>query len=85
MKNPLSVPEILEGLNSAKADTKYGCVKALRLVSEQRPEVLYRISISLSTSSSMRTKSSSGTPALRAVTPGARGCFQDKFAAIFKQ
>lgn len=38
--NPRLLPEIMEGLNADKSRVKYGCAKALRLVSEQRPEVL---------------------------------------------
>jgi len=42
MKNPLLIPGILEGLNAEKPRIKYGCAKALRLISEQRPDRLYR-------------------------------------------
>jgi hypothetical protein len=35
------VTEIAEGLNADKPRVKYGCAKALRLISEQRPDLLY--------------------------------------------
>ena len=34
-------PEIAEGLKADKPRVKYGCAKALRLISEQRPDLLY--------------------------------------------
>jgi hypothetical protein len=34
-------PAIIEGLKADKAPIKYGCAKALRIVSEQRPDLLY--------------------------------------------
>jgi hypothetical protein len=34
-------PAIIEGLNANKARIKYGCAKALRIISEQRPDRLY--------------------------------------------
>ena len=42
ISNPRLVPGILEGLNADKPRIKYGCAKALRLVSEQSPDRLYR-------------------------------------------
>ncbi len=42
IKNPLLVPGILQGLSAEKPRIKYGCAKALRLISEQRPDRLYR-------------------------------------------
>lgn len=42
INNPRLVPRILEGLNAEKPRIKYGCAKALRLISEQRPDRLYR-------------------------------------------
>jgi hypothetical protein len=41
IRNPRLIPRILEGLNAEKPRIKYGCAKALRLISEQRPQVLY--------------------------------------------
>jgi hypothetical protein len=41
INDPRPVAQILEGLNADKARIKYGCVKALRLISERRPEALY--------------------------------------------
>jgi hypothetical protein len=41
IRNPGLVRQILEGLNADKPRIKYGCAKALRLISEQRPERLY--------------------------------------------
>jgi hypothetical protein len=41
IKNPRLVPAIIEGLNAAKPRIKYGCAKALCLVSEHRPDLLY--------------------------------------------
>ena len=34
-------PAIIEGLKADKAPIKYGCAKALRIISEQRPDLLY--------------------------------------------
>jgi hypothetical protein len=42
ISKPRLLPEIFEGLNAEKPRIKYGCAKALRLISEQRPQVLYR-------------------------------------------
>lgn len=41
IKNPALLPEVFEGLNYPKADTKYGCEKVLRLISEMEPAILY--------------------------------------------
>jgi hypothetical protein len=35
------LPEITHGLEADKPRVKYGCAKALRLISEERPDVLY--------------------------------------------
>jgi hypothetical protein len=34
-------PAIIEGLKADQAPVKYGCAKALRILSEQRPDLLY--------------------------------------------
>jgi hypothetical protein len=41
IKNHRLFPAIIEGLKADKAPIKYGCAKALRIVSEQRPDLLY--------------------------------------------
>ena len=41
MRNPRRLPEIIRGLHADKPRIKYGCAKALRLLSEQRPDLLY--------------------------------------------
>jgi hypothetical protein len=41
IENPGLFGEIADGLKADKARIKYGCAKALRLVSEQRPDLLY--------------------------------------------
>jgi hypothetical protein len=41
IRNPRLFAEIAEGLKADKPRVKYGCAKALRLISEQRPDVLY--------------------------------------------
>jgi hypothetical protein len=41
IKKPELLSEVFEGLGSDKARIKYGCVKALRLISEKKPEILY--------------------------------------------
>ena len=41
IRQPARLPEVFEGLNAEKARIKYGCLKLLRLISEQRPELLY--------------------------------------------
>jgi hypothetical protein len=40
-KDPRRVPELIEGLNAKAARSRYGCAKALRLLSEEHPEALY--------------------------------------------
>jgi hypothetical protein len=41
IRNPGLVDEVIDGLNSETARTKYGCAKALRVLSEERPDLLY--------------------------------------------
>jgi hypothetical protein len=41
LKHPRLLLDIIEGLNADKARVKYSCAKALRMVSEQRPDLLY--------------------------------------------
>ena len=41
MQNPRWSKELTKGLAADKARVKYGCAKALRIVSEKRPELLY--------------------------------------------
>jgi len=41
IQNPDLLPEIFQGLNAEKANVKYGCLKVLRLISEQQPAMLY--------------------------------------------
>jgi hypothetical protein len=41
IRKPRLLPAIIEGLQADKARVKYGCAKALRLISEQRPDRLY--------------------------------------------
>jgi len=41
IKDPRLIPAIAEGLKADRPRVKYGCAKALRLISEQRPERLY--------------------------------------------
>jgi hypothetical protein len=41
LKNPQLLSYVLEGLNSKTATIKYSCLKILRLISEQKPEILY--------------------------------------------
>jgi hypothetical protein len=40
-QDPDLLPQIINGLSSDKAAIKFGCAKALRLVSRQKPELLY--------------------------------------------
>jgi len=40
-RNPRLLPAIIEGLKADKPRVKYGCAKALRLISKQRPDRLY--------------------------------------------
>jgi hypothetical protein len=42
IKKPSLVPEVFDGLTADKARVKYGCLKSLRLISEKRPDILYR-------------------------------------------
>lgn len=41
IQQPELLPEIFDGLNQAKANIKYGCLKILRLISEHKPSLLY--------------------------------------------
>lgn len=41
IKQPRLLPVIIEGLKADQARIKYGCAKALRTVSEMRPDLLY--------------------------------------------
>jgi HEAT repeat protein len=41
IRQPQVLPAIIEGLKADKPRVKYGCAKALRLISEQRPDRLY--------------------------------------------
>lgn len=41
ISNPHMFPAIIEGLKADKARIKYGCAKAIRIISEQRPDLLY--------------------------------------------
>jgi hypothetical protein len=41
LKNPQTIPALLEGLGGKRANIKYGSEKVLRLVSEKRPELIY--------------------------------------------
>ena len=41
IRNPDCIPDLIEGLNASKAGIKYGCEKVLRLISEQKPELIY--------------------------------------------
>lgn len=41
LKNPETIPVLLEGLAAKKANIKYGSEKVLRLVSEKQPELIY--------------------------------------------
>ena len=41
IRNPRLIPDIMEGMTADKARIKYGCAKALRIISEQRPDLLY--------------------------------------------
>ncbi len=40
-KRPGLLAQVLEGLNAQTARTRFGCAKALRILSEQKPELLY--------------------------------------------
>jgi hypothetical protein len=41
ISNPDLLSSVLEGLNSTKANIKYGSDKILRILSERKPEILY--------------------------------------------
>jgi hypothetical protein len=41
VRTPALLQEVIEGLNAKPARVKYGCAKALRVVSEERPDLLY--------------------------------------------
>jgi hypothetical protein len=41
IKDPCLIPAIAEGLEADKPRIKYGCAKALRLIAELRPDLLY--------------------------------------------
>ncbi len=41
INEPNLLPEIFNGLKADKASIKYGCLKVLRLISEQQPALLY--------------------------------------------
>ena len=40
IKEPNLIPDLFEGLKVDKASIKYGCLKVLRLISEQHPTLL---------------------------------------------
>jgi hypothetical protein len=40
IKDPGLIPDIIEGLKADKARIKFGCAKALRIISELRPDLL---------------------------------------------
>jgi len=40
-KQPASLPELFAGLGAEKPRIKYGCLKALRIISEKQPAALY--------------------------------------------
>jgi hypothetical protein len=41
IKHPEIIPRLLEEINNPKGSIKFGCEKILRIVSEQKPEILY--------------------------------------------
>lgn len=41
IRQPEVLPEVFEGLTADTARVKYGCLKLLRIISEQRPHILY--------------------------------------------
>jgi hypothetical protein len=41
VENPSLLEKVIEGLNAKPARVKYGCAKALRVISEERPNLLY--------------------------------------------
>jgi hypothetical protein len=41
IQHPEWIPQLLEGLTHARASVRFGCEKILRMVSEQRPDLIY--------------------------------------------
>jgi hypothetical protein len=41
IKHPEIIPQLLEGIKNQKGSIKFGCEKILRIVSEQKPEIIY--------------------------------------------
>jgi hypothetical protein len=41
IKDPKLIPSVIEGTSSSKGSVKFGATKILRLLSEQKPEILY--------------------------------------------
>ncbi len=41
IKTPALLPELVQGLSADKTQSKYGCEKVLRVISERQPEILY--------------------------------------------
>lgn len=41
IRNPDCIPVFIKGLNAQKASIKFGCEKVLRLISEEKPELIY--------------------------------------------
>jgi hypothetical protein len=41
IRRPTLIPELFEGLDSDAARVRYGCLKVLKLISENQPDVLY--------------------------------------------
>ena len=41
IKKPVLLPALLDGLDEVKADVKYGCGKALRVIVDEEPALLY--------------------------------------------
>jgi hypothetical protein len=41
IKNPRLLEKVMEGLGTETARVKFGCAKALRVLSETRPDLLY--------------------------------------------
>jgi hypothetical protein len=83
-RQPRLIPAIIEGLKADKPRVKYGCAKALRLVSEQRPEVLYPHFDFFVHLLEHENKIFQWNAAC-VLSHLARVDVQDKFAAIFKQ
>jgi hypothetical protein len=40
-ENKNLIPEIIRGISSTKASIRYGCANSLKLISEEKPEILY--------------------------------------------